>query len=233
MNAETWSISLIFASALFVALILGALIHVFDLHEYVHGLLTWIDQYGAIAPLILIVVHTLIVIFLMPGILVTMGAGFLFGVAMGSLYIVIATTLGAVLAFLASRYLFSKRAIQYINSYPRLKLVDHMLAKDGWRIVLLTRLIPFFPFKLSNYLFGLTKFRLRDFFIGTFVGIWPLTIFNVYVGSLLADLSMLGTDTSREHWEFYLGGFLVSIIAIVYIFHRARVALAGYAELSD
>ncbi len=230
MKEEVWSLGIIIGSALFVGVILGTLIYFFDLQSHVRSLLEWIDTQGVWAPILFILIDIVIVIALIPGVLITMGAGFLFGVVMGSIYIITATTIGAVLAFISARYLLSEQTIEYLRTYPRLKFVDQLLAAEGWKIVLVTRLIPFFPFKLSNYLFGLTKFKLRDFFIGTFFGIWPITIFNVYVGSITADLSTLGVPSAKTNleWIFYICGFVVTIFAVIYLSHRARQALKKY-----
>jgi uncharacterized membrane protein YdjX (TVP38/TMEM64 family) len=230
MKKEAWSFGIIIGSTLFVGLMLGGLIYFFDLQSHVRGLLEWIDTKGIWAPILFILLDVVIVLFLFPGVLITMGAGFLFGVAKGSIYIIIATTIGAVLAFIFARYLLSERIANYLRSNPRLSFIDQLLATEGWKLILATRLIPFFPFKLSNYLFGLTKFKLKDFFIGTFFGIWPITIFNVYVGSLTADLSTLGAGATKTNleWGFYIFGFMMTILAVLYISHRARQALKKY-----
>jgi uncharacterized membrane protein YdjX (TVP38/TMEM64 family) len=235
MKQEVWSFTIIIGSAFFVGLVLGGLIYFFDLQSHVKDLLEWIDTKGIWAPLLFILLDIVIVIFLFPGVLITMGAGFLFGVVMGSIYIIIATTIGALIAFIFARYLLTERTANYLRTKPRLKFFDQLLATEGWKLVLVTRLIPFFPFKLSNYLFGLTRFTLEDFFIGTFFGIWPITIFNVYVGSLTADFSTLGTRAAKTNleWTFYIAGFVMTIIAVIYVGHRARRALNKYIPNSE
>lgn len=230
MKQEAWSVGIIIGSALCVGLLLGGLIYFLDLQSHVRELLEWIDARGIWAPILFILLDIVIVLFLFPGVLITMGAGFLFGVVKGSIYIIIATTIGAVLAFIFARYLLSERIANNLRSKPRLSFIDQLLATEGWKLVLATRLIPFFPFKLSNYLFGLTKFKLKDFFLGTFFGIWPITIFNVYVGSITADLSTLGTGTTKTNfeWGFYIIGLVMTIFAVIYVGHRARQALKKY-----
>ena len=235
MKQETCSLIIIIGSTLFVALVLGSLIYFFNLQSHVRSLLEWIDTLGIWGPIVFIIIDILVVVTLFPGVLITLGAGFLFGVTMGSVYIITATTIGALLAFLFARYLLTERIVNYLRSYPRLKFVDELLAEDGWKLVLATRLIPFFPFKLSNYLFGLTKFKLRDFLIGTFFGIWPITIFNVFVGSITADLSTLGDTSTKTNleWIIYICSFVITIFAVIYISHRARLALKRYLPSSE
>ena len=152
----------------------------------------------------------------------------MFGIFKGSLYVVVGTTLGAAFAFTITRHLFGERAIRFLQTHSKLKLVNDELAHKGWEIVLLTNLVPFFPFKLSNYLFGLTKISLKDFVFGVFFGIMPITIANVYIGSLAADLATISSRTasrSSVEWTIYGIGFIIAIVAVIYITLIARKAL--------
>ncbi len=229
MNSPLWGIA---ASILFVAVTLGVLVY-FDAHEQVLRLLQWFDAQGAWAPLLFILIMMAVVVLVLPGILFTTGAGFVFGVVEGSLYVVAGTTLGATLAFLIARYLFGERAKQFIMSRARLHLVHQELTPHGWKIVLLTRLIPFFPGKLSNYFFGLTSFSLRGYVGGSLLGFIPFSIHNVYLGSLAADLTTLGErnlDRSPLAWALYGAGFVATVVTVIFLNRLARRALARYQE---
>ena len=201
------------------------------MYAYVLGFLEWLDQHSRLAPALFIIADMLVVILVLPGVIFTLGAGFLFGVLKGTLYVVIATTTGATIAFLIARYFFGTRISSFFMSHPRLSLVNEELATEGWKIVLLTRLVPFFPFKLSNYFFGLTRFSLRGYFFGTLVGIIPITMFNVYLGSLAADITKLGSrDISRTplEWTIYGIGLAIALVMVIYITRLARRALDRY-----
>ena len=231
--SPVWSIA---ASVLFVAVVLGVLIY-FDTHQQVLQLLEWLDAQGAWGPLLFILVMMLVVVLLLPGVMFTTGAGFVFGVVEGTVYVVLGTTLGATLAFLIARYLFGARAARFILAHARLKLVSEELTPQDWKIVLLTRLVPFFPFKLSNYFFGLTRFSLRGFVLGSFVGIVPFSLHNVYLGSIAADIATLGARSAERtplEWAFYGAGLLATIVAVIYLSRLARRALAKYtAEVEE
>lgn len=219
---------------LFVAVLLAVLIYL-DVHEEVVELLEWFRAQGVWAPVLFILVMAAVVVLLLPGALFTLGAGFVFGVAQGTCYVVAGTTLGATLAFLISRYLFGARARRFVTTHSRLRLVSEELTPNGWKIVLLIRLIPFFPTKLANYFFGLTQFRLLGYMGGSLIGFIPFSLHNVYLGSLVADLSQLGTqklDRSPLEWGIYGVGFVATVVAIVYLNRLARRALAPYTDQS-
>ena len=229
LQSPLWGIA---ASMVFVAALLALLIY-FGVQDRVLQLLRWFDAQGAWAPLLFILIMAAVVVLVLPGVLLTTGAGFVFGVVEGTLIVVTGTTLGATLAFLIARYLFGRRAREFIMHRSHLRLVSEELTPHGWKIVLLTRLIPFFPSKISNYFFGLTPFSLRGYVGGSLLGFTPLTIHSVYLGSIAADISTLGERSlgrSPLEWTLYGAGFVVTVIAVVYLSRLARRALARYEE---
>lgn len=214
-------------STLFVGAIVGGML-VLDLDEQVLALLNWMDTRGGWTSLLFVLVMACAVVLLVPGLLFTTGAGFVFGVVKGTAYVVVGTTLGAVLAFLISRHLFGGRARRYVLNHPRLRMVNDELTPQGWKIVMMTRMVPFFPFKLSNYFFGLTQFSLKGFAGGTLLGLIPISLNNVYLGSIAADLTTLGTRTAERtplEWGLYGLGLLMVGGAVVYLGRLAQRAL--------
>ncbi len=219
-------------SLVFVAVILAVLVY-FGVHEQVLHLLEWFKQQGAWAPLLFILIMAAVVVLLLPGAIFTVGAGFVFGVLQGSVYVVVGTTLGAIIAFLLARYLFGERAKRFIMARAKLQLVNDEFSKNDWKIVLLTRLIPFFPSKIANYFFGLTHFSLRGYIIGSLLGFIPFTVHNVYLGSLIADITNFEFgEQQRSGWEWalYAGGLAAAIAIIFYLNRLASRALAKYTE---
>ncbi|WP_299592509.1 TVP38/TMEM64 family protein [uncultured Microbulbifer sp.] len=205
-----------------------AILHYFDLDDRLIELMQWMDTLGWQAGVWFALVIALAIIFLFPGVVFTMGAGFVFGVVKGTVYVVLGTVLGAAVAFLISRYLLGKRASDWLLSKIKPANLGEILRDEGWRMVMLTRMVPLFPFKLSNYFFGLTPLRFRDFCIGNFLGVIPITVNNVYVGSIAADLASIGTERSARtptEWTLYGLGFCLAIIAIVCLTRMARRAL--------
>ncbi|MDL0431334.1 TVP38/TMEM64 family protein [Marinobacter sp. TBZ242] len=220
------------ASIAFVGVIL-AILYSMGIHERVVDMLQWFEAQGTWAALLFILLMTVTVVVLLPGFLFTTGAGFVFGVLEGTIYVVTGTVLGASLAFLIARYLFGERAKEFVMARSRLRLMSDELTPHGWKIVLLTRLIPFFPSKLSNYFFGLTRFSFRGFVGGSAIGFTPFSLHNVYLGSIAADLTVLGvreTGRSPLEWAIYGIGFAGTVAAVIYLNILARRALTRYTE---
>lgn len=223
------------ASVVFVALLLAILLY-FDVHYYIIDLLHWVDAQGIWGPVLLILLMALVVVLVLPGVLLTTGAGFVFGVVEGSVYIVLGTTLGALAAFLIARYLFGPYAVEFVRRRNRLRLVNEEMSANGWKIVLLTRLIPFFPGKLSNYFFGLTRFSWQGYLVGSLIGFIPFSVHNVYLGSIAADVTTLGlrnTERTGFEWILYGGGFVMTVIIVFYLNRLARRALSQYTKPAD
>ncbi len=213
-----------------MGLLLATLLY-FDLQVPVLKFFDWLQTIGFWAPLLFILIDMLLVICLLPSILFTLAAGFLFGASLGVFCVVLATTMGAVIAFFISRHVFSENVKNYLRNHKKLKVVNDELLDEGWKLILLTRLVPFFPLKLSNYFFGATNFSIRDFIIGTFLGIIPNTFFIVYMGSLAADLSMLVSGElmrSPNAWGFYVIALSFLLVTITYVTKHAQRALLRY-----
>ena len=180
-------------------------------------------ELGWLAPVVFLIAETLMVVFILPGLIFNLGAGFLFGVVYGSTLAVIGTTLGASIAFGIARLFSGKTIAEKFLRFQKVQVFNRFLKTGGWRGILITRLVPMFPFKISNYYFGLAHYQYRDFVLGTLLGIIPLTILNVYLGSLAADLTTLGTKArSPVEWTIYIGGLVVALVLAVLISRKAK-----------
>jgi len=223
------------ASCVLVAALIGILVY-FDLHEQVVRFLEWVDEQGAWAAFIFMGVMVVVVVLLLPGIFLTTGAGFIFGIVEGTLYVVIGTTIGASLSFLIARYVMGDKARRYILSHNKLNVMNDAMAEHAFLMVLLTRLIPFFPGKISNYVFGLTRFPFVQYMAGSLIGFIPFSLHNVYLGSIAGDLASLTSGQSERsgaEWMIYGVGFLATVAAIIYFNRVARKALARYTETKE
>jgi uncharacterized membrane protein YdjX (TVP38/TMEM64 family) len=213
--------------ALIIALL--AVAQRFDLQQLLRGVLARIDGLGPMAPVIFVGLYILASVLLLPGSILTLGAGVLFGVVHGAITVSIAATLGATSAFLVGRYLARDWVARRIAGNEKFRAIDAAVAREGWKIVLLTRLSPIFPFNLLNYAFGVTRVSLKHYFFASWLGMIPGGVMYVYIGSLAGDLASLGagerTRTTGE-WILYLVGLLATIAVTVFVTRLARRALA-------
>jgi uncharacterized membrane protein YdjX (TVP38/TMEM64 family) len=116
-----------------------------------------------------------------------------------------------------------------ITGKEKFKAVDEAVAREGWKIVLLTRLSPVFPFNLLNYAFGLTQVSVKHYFFASWLGMIPGTIMYVYIGSLAGDLASLaagGRTKTLGEWILYWVGLLATILVTVFVTCLAKRALA-------
>ena len=216
------------ALGILVAILLIALFRYFHVSEVLKQSLDWISSLGPWAPLIFIMVYIFACVFFIPGSILTLGAGVIFGVVKGSLIVSIAATLGATAAFLVGRYFIREAIAKKIEGNPKFKAVDEAVAKEGWKIVGLIRLSPIFPFNLSNYAFGLTQVSLRDYFFASWIGMIPGTLMYVYIGSLAGSLATLGTEKhvrTPAEWALYGVGLAATVTVTIFVTRIAKKAL--------
>jgi len=216
-----------------IAVIVAALIiasRFIDIQGFLTDALRWIENLGPLAAIVFMAIYMIATVLFAPASVLTLGAGVLFGVVMGSIYVFIAATIGASLAFFVGRYIARGWVEKQIEGNATFKAIDEAVAEEGVKIVLLTRLSPIFPFNLLNYAYGLTKVTYKDYVLGT-LGILPGTIMFVYVGSLVGDLATLGAQGAdvetpgTVQWIIRILIFITIVGVTFYITKIARKAL--------
>ena len=212
----------------FVVATLLIIAHKFNAQQLLINALDWIKTLGPWGPIAFIIIYILATVFFLPGSLLTLGAGLLFGPIFGSIYVSISSTIGATCAFLVGRYLARGWVSKQIEGNENFKAIDEAVADEGWKIVGLTRLSPIFPFNLLNYAFGVTQVSLPDYFFASWIGMMPGTVMYVYLGSLAGSLATLGTEggtRTTAEWILYGVGLIATVAVTVYVTKIARKAL--------
>ena len=199
-----------------------------ELSQLVPTILLWVKGLGSVGAIAFISIYIIATVALVPGSILTLGAGLIFGVVWGSVYVLIGAVIGETCAFLLGRYLLRDWIEQKIAHNPTFTDLDRALNQEGLKIILLTRLSPIFPFNLLNYAFGITGISLKDYFLGS-IGMIPMTIAYVYFGSLAGDLATIGDASQLANpqlqWTIKIIGFMATILCTVYITRIARQAL--------
>jgi uncharacterized membrane protein YdjX (TVP38/TMEM64 family) len=200
----------------------------FNLPELLQISFVWVKSLGVIGAIVFVAIYNLATLLFVPGSLLTIKGGCLFGVFWGSVCVLIAATLGAIWAFLLGRYLSRDWVCRQIGKNPKFQALDRAVAKEGWKIVLLTRLSPVFPFNLLNYFFGVTQVSLKDYILGS-LGMIPATVMYVYIGSLADDLIMsdrpVTTETQTIQWTIRIVGLIATIAVTIYMTRLAKKAM--------
>lgn len=176
------------------------------------------------AALLYVLVQTVVVLLLFPGLIFTLLAGYLFGPVQGTIVMVAGTVLGACGAFMISRFFFRDYFQRLLRRHPQFAVIADSVAYDGWKTVMLTRTIPLFPFKLSNYCFGVVPVSLGQFAFGTMLGVVPLTITNVSVGALAANVDTLvegGRQFGAGQYAVIALGIVCGIVTFLLVRKRA------------
>lgn len=191
--------------------------------------LDWVEQLGPAGPVIFILMYIVACVFFIPGSVLTLGAGAMFGVIKGSVFVSVGSTLGATAAFLVGRYVARDWVARKISKNAKFAAIDQAVGNEGWKIVGLTRLSPVFPFALLNYAYGLTKVSLRDYVLASWVGMMPGTVMYVYIGSL-ARLGVDAQQTTTAQTVLKIVGLLATVAVTVYVTKTARKALRTRIE---
>lgn len=188
--------------------------------------LGWVEGMGPWGPVAFMAVYAVATVLLLPGSVLTLGAGALFGVVQGSIYVSIGSTCGAAAAFLVGRHLARDRVEAKLRGDERFAALDRAVAAEGWRIVLLTRLSPVFPFTVLNYAFGLTRVSFGAYLIASWIGMMPGTILYVFLGSA-ARAGVSGRDLTAAEWGLYGVGLTATLFVTLRIARIARAALGN------
>lgn len=196
----------------------------------------WIAGLGIWGVLVFALLYVAASLVLVPGSAMTLAAGAVFGLGLGTLMVSLASTTAAGLAFLIARYFARQRIVRQIQYYPRFDAIDRAVREGGWKIVALLRLSPAVPFALQNYLYGLTGIRFWPYLLTSWLAMLPGTFLYIYLGHIgRAGVEAASGERERTpaEWAMMGVGLLATAAATVYITRLARNALrqrAGVVE---
>ena len=212
-----------------VVVVAGLLLGGRSLGTLVPALTEKVQQIGPLAPFAFVAVYLVATVAFVPGSLLTLAAGAMFGLVAGTSYAFAGATLGSVSAFLIARYAARDLVERRLQESPRFAALDGALEHEGKKIVFLLRLSPLVPFNLLNYALGVSSVRFSDYLIGA-AGMLPGTLLYVYYGKAVGDVAALASGTAPAHGVAYylvLGAGLAATLGVTAIITRAaRRALA-------
>ena len=201
----------------------------FRAQDFLKAALDWVGALGPWGPVIFVGIYIVATVVLLPGSVLTLGAGAVFGLVRGVAIVSLASTLAATAAFLIGRHLAREAVARRIAGHDKFAAMDRAVAAEGWKIVLLTRLSPVFPFTLLNYAFGLTRVKLLHYVLASWIGMLPGTVMYVYLGSL-AHVGAGPRSRTPGEWALYAVGLVATIAVTVFVTRIARKALASRVQ---
>ena len=169
----------------------------------------WIGGFGIAAPLVFMAIYAVATVAFFPGTPLSLLAGLVFGPVLGTLWTVIGATIGATLAFLVGRYTARGLVEGWIAKDERVRKLDEGVERQGWRMLLITRLVPVFPFNLQNYAYGITKVGFGTYVLLTAICIIPGAAVYTFAGGSLASAQQNLTRTF-----IYLGVAAVLLVVL-------------------
>lgn len=198
------------------------------IETWLESLNAWVADLGFVGMVIFALVYAAATVLMIPGSLLTLAGGAVFGLVPGFFTVWTGATLGAALAFLVSRFLARKRVEAWIQGKPSFSVIDKAVAKEGWKIVFLTRLSPVFPFNFQNYAYGLTSVSFWHYVLASWTGMIPGSFLYVYFGTLgRSGLEAASGAASEQTLRLVLQvvGLLATLAVTVLITRTAKRAL--------
>ncbi|MEM7756532.1 MAG: TVP38/TMEM64 family protein [Cyanobacteria bacterium P01_A01_bin.40] len=178
---------------------------------------SFIGQYEGYVEIIFIAIYTALTIIGVPGTVLTIVGGCLFGIWYGTVISVISATSGALCAFWTARYLFHQSAQRRFSRSKRLTRFQGAVLEQPFFFVLTTRLIPISPYNLVNYLFGLTSINWADYTLATFIGVIPGSFVYSWIGKS-GEIAMAGGD----RLSFFLALTFLALLSVIPLVYRPK-----------
>lgn len=216
-----WKLALV--ACLLVGVVVAA--RYFPILDWLKAFGLWSQQFGFAGALIYGIVFGLAAILMVPCLPLTLLAGFAFGLGQGLFAVMLGIAIGAAGGFLIARYLARETVSEKIGQNARFAAIDGAIAKDGWKIVGLLRMLPV-PFGITNYLYGLTAIDFWRYMAATTVGMLPANVLFVYLGAF----GKRSVDGPRHPLEYVMGGLMVAaLVGVIVMLRRVAQRAAGPA----
>jgi uncharacterized membrane protein YdjX (TVP38/TMEM64 family) len=221
------SVKIAAAASVIVLAVVAAL--VLPVSLWLGYVIEWMRGAGIRGVVAFAVVGVLAAVFVVPGAMLGVGAGMAYGLGWGTLLVVPVSVVAATLAFALGRTVARNWVARWVASNPKFQAVDRAIGRHGFKIVVLVRLSPLLPYNLLNYALALTDVRLRDYVIGSFIGMMPGTMLYVYIGSIIGGIASFSqgvSEVSTARYALTGLGLLATVGAAALVTHLAKGALS-------
>ena len=186
----------------------------------------WVKGKGALGVVLFVLAYIVGTVLFLPGSLMTISAGVVFGLGWGILIALCSATVGASLSFLIGRYVAREAIKKRADQNKKFKAVDEAIGDQGWKVVGLLRLSPVVPFNLANYFFGVTRVDFWPYVLASFVGMAPGSALYVYLGYAGKATLSGKSEHSAVEVVFLAVGLAATVAVSVYVTRLAKKKLA-------
>src|SRR6058998_2658388 len=198
--------------------------------EWLRSFNDWVGQMGIAGIFIFIGVYAVATVLMAPGSILTIGAGFAFGLWKGFLAISAGATFGASLAFLVARFIAREKIEAIARRNETFRKIDNAIGKQCAKLIFLLRLSPIIPFNLSNYFYGLTAVKFWPYVLASWIGMMPGTFLYVYIGTAgkTAASAAAGGEAMKHGWQYWTlisFGLAATVVVTIWVTKIARDAL--------
>ena len=185
----------------------------------------WFDGLGWWSPLAFVVLWVVASVFFLPGLPITIAGGLVFGAVWGTVWTTVGANLGAIAAFLVGRYAARGMVEGMVKKNQALKKIDEGVKRHGWRMLMVTRLVPVFPFNVQNYVYGLTDIPLKTYVLVTLPCMLPATIaYNFAAGSVRTG------DFGKTLWYLGIAAVCFVLLSMIPDWVRRRYDAGDISE---
>ncbi len=226
-NKKLWLIGLLVVALVVLLRFLSVGDWLAQLQESIKGL-------GAFAPIGYLLLYVATTVLLIPGSVLTIGAAGIFSFWKALAVVLVGANVGALCAFLLTRTFLRDRVALWAAGNPKFAALDRAIGREGFKMVLLVRLSPVFPFTLLNYFLGLTTVRISSYVLANLIGMLPGTFLYVYIGATARDALSAGASGIGT-WQIVLRvvGLLATVAVVAMVTRTAKKALAHVEQATD
>ena len=220
-----------------VVVALVSLLVFFPVIDWLQAAVEWIQVNRSFSWPLFILLYAAATVFMLPGSVLTLAAGFIFGLGQGFAIVSFSSVLGASLAFLTGRYFARDWVSSKLDTMPKFRALDAAIGQQSALVVFLTRLSPLFPYNLLNYALGLTQVKFSTYVLMSWIGMMPGTLLYVYLGYAGSDLASLfsgdvADSTGYGTYLFYFG-LAASAVLVVWIARFSSRMLESQLDAQD
>jgi uncharacterized membrane protein YdjX (TVP38/TMEM64 family) len=216
----------ILLAAVILALVVAA--RILPVAGWLREFQSWVAERGVWGGVLYGIVYVMAVLLFVPGSVLTVGAGLVFGLVWGTVIVSVASTTAAALAFLIARYGARRRVEALAGRNQKFRAIDEAVREQGWKVVALLRLSPLVPFSVSNYLYGLTPVAFAPYVLASWAAMLPATVVYVWLGA--AGRAAAGAEAKERsplEWALLAAGLAATAVVTVVVSRAARRQLAA------